>query len=194
MNESQKKELIWQSLRTKQGVVSDKLLDQITAISDEAYFPKFNLILAAEQPQNYLYLIISGVARSFSLDADGLDATKLFVTKEDYLIGESLFSDTSYEGFEDLTDLRCLRLEASAFHKIILSDEVLMRLYIGILEDTLRYKMRREYQFQSMSAAERYQNFLTEYPQLEAYVPQRTVASYIGVTKESLSRLRKKFS
>lgn len=51
--------------------------------------------------------------------------------------------------------------------------------------------MQREYAFQIMSATERYITFQKEYKEIEKRVPQRYIASYLGVTPESLSRIRR---
>jgi CRP-like cAMP-binding protein len=50
----------------------------------------------------------------------------------------------------------------------------------------------REYQLLAFSAEERYQSFLADYPGLSSRVTQSDIASYIGITPESLSRIRAK--
>jgi CRP-like cAMP-binding protein len=44
----------------------------------------------------------------------------------------------------------------------------------------------------SSSAYERYNSFITYYPEIEQYVPQKFIASYLGITPEFLSKVRKK--
>lgn len=51
-------------------------------------------------------------------------------------------------------------------------------------------KEKREAELLLNSAPERYQQFLTDYPDLETRVPQYHIASYLGITPESLSRIR----
>jgi CRP-like cAMP-binding protein len=51
---------------------------------------------------------------------------------------------------------------------------------------------RRIVQNFSMPAKERYEQFLKQYPQLEQRVPQYLIASYLGITKEFLSKIRKR--
>lgn len=59
------------------------------------------------------------------------------------------------------------------------------------LENSLLYKMEREYAFQIMSATERYIAFQREYKEIEKRINQRYIASYLGITPESLSRIRR---
>lgn len=51
--------------------------------------------------------------------------------------------------------------------------------------------MERIYSLQHQSATERYNNLLKIYPQLVNHVPHHYIASYLGITAESLSRIRK---
>jgi CRP-like cAMP-binding protein len=51
--------------------------------------------------------------------------------------------------------------------------------------------MERIYSLQYQSAAERYNNLLKIYPQLINHIPHHYIASYLGITPESLSRIRK---
>lgn len=51
---------------------------------------------------------------------------------------------------------------------------------------------RREYTFLACDASERYERFLQEFPGLDARISQSNIASYIGVTPETLSRIIKK--
>jgi CRP/FNR family transcriptional regulator, anaerobic regulatory protein len=50
---------------------------------------------------------------------------------------------------------------------------------------------RRIIQLLSANAEERYSSFVTTYPNLVQRVPQKMIASYLGITPESLSRVRK---
>ncbi len=68
----------------------------------------------------------------------------------------------------------------------------LKNFYIKALETTLRYKMKREYGFQNLDALGRYKAFQELFGSAEKRIPQNQIASYIGIKKESLSRLRKK--
>ena len=59
------------------------------------------------------------------------------------------------------------------------------------LENSLLYKMQREYAFQIMSATERYIAFQKEYEEIKERVSQHYIASYLGIKPESLSRIRR---
>lgn len=174
--------------------VSNEKIEELAALAQEASYPKQATILNIGEKQSYVYLILQGMARSYYIDDKGNDITKLFMRENEFLIGEALFMEESLEVFEAVESLKCLRFEAKAFKTILLSDPVLERSYIAILEQTIRYKMRREYAFQCMDATERYLEFQKVYPGIEERLQQNLIASYLGITKESLSRIRKKLA
>lgn len=169
-------------------------IDALAVLAQEADFPKQATILDIGEKQNYIYLILQGMARSYYIDEKGNDITKLFMRENEFLIGEALFMEESLEVFEAVETMKCLRFDAKTFKDILLSDPVLVRSYIAMLEQTIRYKMRREYAFQCLNATERYLEFQKAYPNIEDRLPQNLIASYLGVTKESLSRIRKNLS
>lgn len=150
------------------------------------------MILNMLEEQTEIYIIFSGLARSYYLDKDGNDITKYFMKENDFCIGESLFSkNRSIQGFEALENIKALRFNADQLKTLLLQDENLTQLYIEYLEKNLIYKMQREYGFQIMSATERYIDFKKEHKEIEKRVNQSYIASYLGITPESLSRIKR---
>ena len=97
----------------------------------------------------------------------------------------------SLEVFETLEKLKSIRFEAKKLKEVVLSDKTLLLFYTEMLEQTVIYKMRREYSLQNMQAMERYLQFREIYGDIEERVSQSVIASYIGIKKESLSRIRR---
>lgn len=64
-------------------------------------------------------------------------------------------------------------------------------IYIKKLEETIIYKMNRENGFQTKSETERYLEFKRSYYEIENRVNQSCIASYLGVSPVSLSRIRR---
>ena len=194
MDKNQKYDAIKNLFRQAPMPINEGSMEALSRLAQEVSFPKQTTILDIGEKQNYIYLILQGMARSFYIDEKGNDITKLFMRENEFLMGEALFMEESLEVFEAVENLKCLRFDAKSFKEIVFSDPVFERIYIASLERTIRYKMRREYAFQCLNATERYLEFQKEYPNIENRLPQNLIASYLGVTKESLSRIRKKLS
>lgn len=174
------------------NIRSEEILNEMMSITEKVTFKKGEMILNMGDSQNYVYLILEGIVRSYYLDINGNDITKAFMKENDFCVGESLFEkEPSVQGFECLEDVTTLKFDSKKFKKIVLSDDVLIKTYITFLENNLIYKMKRESSFQIMSGTERYINFHREYSDIEKRVNQSYIASYLGIAPESLSRIKR---
>ncbi|NBC03944.1 MAG: Crp/Fnr family transcriptional regulator, partial [Bacteroidetes bacterium] len=63
-----------------------------------------------------------------------------------------------------------------------------------ILQNHIRHLQKRIDQLIGSNAEERYLDFLEKYPDLTLRVPQWMIASYLGITPESLSRVRRELA
>ena len=172
--------------------ITEDLLNNIIKLSKKKVFKKGELILAMGEPMSKIFFIIKGIARSYYLDMQGHDVTKSFIKEYDFCIGESLITNTrSAEGFEALEDIVSIEFEAKQLKEYFLSEKVLTDIYIKKLEKTIIYKMNRENGFQIKSATERYLEFKKVYCEVENRVSQSYIASYLGISPVSLSRIRR---
>lgn len=179
-------------MKTIFQIQNEEVLNEIFMITKEIEFPKHQMILGIKEKHEYIYVILKGIVRSFYLDIQGNDVTKMFMKEKDFCIGESLFEkQQSEQGFETLEPVRALRMNAAELKRIILANEELTQVYIQYLEENLLYKMKRENSFQIMSATERYLSFHKEHPEIERRVNQSYLASYLGIAPESLSRIKR---
>lgn len=172
--------------------ITEDLLKNIIELSKNKVFKKGELILRMGEPMSKVYFIIKGIARSYYIDMQGNDVTKSFIKEYDFCIGESLFiNKISEEGFEALEDIVALEFEAKKLKEYLFSEKVLTDIYIRKLEETIIYKMNRENGFQIKSATERYLEFKRSYYEIENRVNQSYIASYLGISPVSLSRIRR---
>jgi CRP-like cAMP-binding protein len=63
-----------------------------------------------------------------------------------------------------------------------------------MLDKAIVYKEKRESDFLRKNGTQRYMDFIIEYPLLEKRIPHYYIASYLGLTPVSLSRIRKKLN
>ncbi|MBQ3968962.1 MAG: Crp/Fnr family transcriptional regulator [Clostridia bacterium] len=170
---------------------SECILD-IVKTGKEKNFKKGELILGIGERMNKVYFILDGIARSYYIDNDGNDVTKSFLCEYNFCVSESFFvNDISCQSFEAIENMTVLEYDAENLKSIIMSIPELKDAYIQMLEQTIVYKMNRESSFQLESAAERYINFKKIMPNIENRVKQSYIASYLGITSVSLSRIRR---
>lgn len=167
-------------------------LSELLAITEEKHYKKGQIILHSGDVCHYIGYVVKGVVRSYYLDHDGNDVTKNFHIEDHLIIDEALLglnnSICTYEALEDCTILFAERFQVRL---LIQQNDYIKNLYLFGLEDGLRYKIMRENAFLTQNATERYINFKKQYPMLEKRVKLAYIASYLGITPESLSRIRR---
>jgi CRP-like cAMP-binding protein len=148
--------------------------------------------LQAGDPSVELAMVMKGLFRSFHIDEEGKDVTKYF-----YPEGSKLFSYKAYITKENskysiqaLEDSEILVAKISDFEETVKSNLRLLVFYKKILDDALIMKEEHASSFKLLTNAERYKQFLAQYPGLEKRVKQHQLASYLGITPVSLSRIR----
>ena len=92
--------------------------------------------------------------------------------------------------WEAIEEATVMLFDARQMKELILRHEHLKTLWIELLEGGMRYKIYRENGFLTENATARYLNFCRRYPALATRIPQRYIATYLGIKPESLSRIR----
>ena len=137
-------------------------------------------------------LVLDGICRSYYVDGEGNDITRGFCTQGTLCMDEGLFgyseSIVTWEALEETT-LMCF--DVRQMKELIDEYMQLKSVYVTLLERALRYKIYRENGFLVEDATQRYLHFKSLYPSICGSVKQHYIATYLGITPESLSRIRK---
>ena len=166
-------------------------LGELVAISSFRVIAQGSLIASIGDGTGYSGLMLNGTARSYYIDSEGNDITRGFAVEGSLFMDEGLYGYDEricmWEALEDSTVMLC---ETSRVKDLIRSNAAFKDLWICLLEMSVRYKLYRENGFLVESAAERYIHFKKLYPEVCRRVPQKHIATYLGITPESLSRIR----
>jgi CRP-like cAMP-binding protein len=173
--------------------VSTALEERLKGILRRDTFPKRHFLLKEGQVSNYIYFIEKGFIRSYYLK-DGKEITSWFMKEGDVIISVNSFYKRlpSYEyiqaieestvSFIDYNELHQLYNEFTEFNIV---GRRLTEKYYGLSEERL-YSMRKQ------SAEERFKFLLDKYPEIFKRAPLGCIASYLGVSLETVSRIRGK--
>lgn len=163
-------------------------INKIVDLNKTTFFKKGEMIPAEHKG----FLLLSGVIRGYYLDTDGSDVTHLFIF-EGSTYGSDFLTTSKPQvcSFEALEECKTAELNRAALLDQIKKDQGLMMAYIHMLEEALKHRISRETGLVTKSATERYLDLKNEYPGIEKRVSQAYIASYLGITPVSLSRIRR---
>ncbi len=170
---------------------SEELVGEIVSLASFRVVKKGEILASIGDNTTCAGLTLSGLARSYYIDSDGNDITRGFAPEG------TMFMDEGFFGYpericmwETLEETTIMISETAAIKKMIKENDSFKDIWIYLLESAMRYKIYRENGFLVENATERYLHFKKLYPDLSERVPQRHIATYLGIAPESLSRIR----
>ncbi len=156
-------------------------------------FPKGTILLREGEVPKACYFVLGGLVRQYQM-IEGVEKTTEFYTAKNGSISSFHFinqtpSDSYLVCLEDCILIYGTRdVDASNYEKF----PVLKAITGKMLEYDLNKSKEKFAHFITSSPKERYLQFLASHPDLVNRVPLHQIASYLGVTPESLSRIRKR--
>jgi len=170
------------------SIISKELLkDLITAVK----FRKGHTLLQADKIEKNIYFINKGLARAFSYK-DDMEITFWFGTEGETIISMKSYiaNQKGYENIELLEDCELYELKAVDLQRLFEIDINIANWGRRFAELELLKTEERLISRQVRTASERYKALLTDYPDLIKRVQLGYIASYLGITQVSLSRIR----
>lgn len=143
----------------------------------------------------YDYFVNKGCLRTYSIDEKGQEHVVQF-SIEDWWTGDmySFLTQTparyTIDALED-TELLCL--EKNALEELYVKVPKFEKFFRHLLQNAFVSLQERVIANLSQTADERYCTFIEKYPLMEKRLPLKQIASYLGITPESLSRIRSNY-
>ena len=171
--------------------ISDGLIEEILPYTKKRSVNRGNFLLRQNQRCKEFILITKGCTRLFYV-AKEIEYTVWFGFPNN--VGseiQSFISEQPSKFFvEAIEDLEYLSIPRSSHHKLMESVPAWHLFTRKLWEDTIVHIIDRIMAFQHQSATERYLELIKD-PDYLQMIPQKYLASYLGITRTSLSRLRK---
>lgn len=151
-------------------------------------------LLQAGNVARHINFIHSGALKAYYLDVKS-DENIIMLAVDDWWITD-MYSFTSGEpAMQYISAIEhsiIYQLQKNDFDQLLVKIPVFERFFRILMQNAYIREQLRVIQNLSMPAEERYLNFLKKYPQLVQRVTQKQIASYIGVSPEFLSAMRKR--
>lgn len=175
----------------KYTALSEKAEEAIVAICSSITIKKNKDLQPIGHTCKTIYFINKGIARIYYFK-DGIDVTENFFFENSIIARvESLFTGKpSRKAIQVLEDAEITGINANLLFKLYDSFPEIERLFRKIFEAAYVETVHRIEGIQFHTAEERYKALLQEAPDILKRVPLKYVASYLGITQVSLSRIR----
>jgi CRP-like cAMP-binding protein len=167
----------------------------IAAHFDRRIFNKNEIITKQGRTENYLSFIESGIVRFYIPDDENELTFNFSFNREFTCAYDSFLTQTPSEyELQALTESIVWRISYSDLQKVYAQTQVGNYLGRFASERLFLAKSKRELSLLKYNAKERYLRLFSEQPDILKFIPMKYIASYIGITPQGLSRIRRQIS
>jgi CRP-like cAMP-binding protein len=151
------------------------------------------LLLIEGQTCKYLSYVHSGALRAFHLDKEGKESTIMFAVADWWITDMYCYLNEkpAMMYIEAIEDSCIFQLSKEGLEKLFNDVPKFERFFRILMQNAYTREQLRLIENLSLSAENRYDSFLHKYPQIAKVVTQKQIASYLGITPEFLSAIRK---
>jgi CRP-like cAMP-binding protein len=176
--------------------LTDSEFEHFSSHFTERKMRKKQYILQQGDVAKHLFFVNKGCLRSFETDDTGKEHVIQFSIENWWVsdMDSNLSQLPSQLNIECLENCELLQIDIQNLEKLYLGMPNLERFFRIITQNALVVSQRRLLSVMSKSALQRYLDFSDRYPLFMQRLPNHHIASYLGITPESLSRLRKEYA
>ena len=140
----------------------------------------------------YECYVISGCTKTFYLDDDGQEHIIMFSIEDWWAADMGSFIDQTPADFniQCLENTELVMFSYDTIEDLYIRVPKLERFFRRIIEKAFIASQKRIVRNFSLTAKEQYLHFRQQYPEIEQRIPQYMIASYLGITKEFLSKIK----
>lgn len=154
---------------------------------------KNEILLNAGEVCNHMYFVVQGILRTFHLNGNGTEFTRLIRKENQFctVLLSFLEKKSSVATIQALEKGVLLAISSEDFRTLTKESEVAQKIYTKTLEDFENFHLKRLEFLTSYSPKEKTEIFLKEYQELEPRLTDKVIASYLQITPETYCRCKK---
>lgn len=183
---------IFENYITSLGSFTKEELALIRAQAIEKKIRRRQFLLQEGEVCRHKIFVTSGLLRTYRVKDDGTEHIMRFAAENSWSIDPESFNTQtpSKYNIEALEDSRVIMWSREAFMQLFVAIPALKQLSEKVMERSINENQNRIFMNISYTAEEKYEAFIRQCPDVFARVPLHMVASYLGVSRETLSRVR----
>ncbi|MEL6254123.1 MAG: Crp/Fnr family transcriptional regulator [Bacteroidota bacterium] len=168
------------------------LFEMLTPAKRTREYKKDETIISIGEISNKFVFVQKGILRTFQIDEKSEEITSGFTFPGDFdIVAYSFFSrHSSREAIVALTDCSLDEYFYDDIIDILADDPKISKLVFSLLSLYIETLEIRLYEMRNKNAAQRYQTLKVNHPLHVAQIPDYLIASYLGISKEQMSRIK----
>ena len=181
---------------SRRVAITDEEFELTRALLTPRTVRKHQFLLQEGEVCKALAFVGSGCLREYTVDQKGAEHILQFAVTDWWIsdLQSFLTGTPSTRTIDALNDSEVLLLDRENRERLLEAVPKMERFFRLLLEANYVATHRRVQESLSLSAEERYLTFIRTYPNVVEQIPQNQIASYLGITPQSLSRIRKELS
>ncbi|RZJ53353.1 MAG: Crp/Fnr family transcriptional regulator [Flavobacterium sp.] len=176
------------------GNLNQQQIDLITSKATELEVPKDQYFSEAGKISTQVGFVLDGILRVCYYDNKGEEITKYFIDENNLVVDLESFQNSicSSAYVQAVTDCKLIVFSKQDWDELLQTIISWDAIIHKIIARALMQKIERRSPLVSEDATTRYLSFMEKYPKILNRIPLSYLASYLGITQSSLSRIRKK--
>jgi CRP-like cAMP-binding protein len=178
---------------SKHITLDEAELRHFTSVLTYKTVSKKTYLLKEGQHCNAINYVVSGALRAFCLDKEGKEATIMFAVSDWWVTDMYCFvqQKTAMMYIEAIEDSVICSVRKEDLDELYVKIPKFERFFRILMQNAYTREQLRIIENLSLTAEKRYDSFLEKYPHIAQQVTQKQIASYLGITPEFLSAIRK---
>ncbi|MGZ3757264.1 MAG: Crp/Fnr family transcriptional regulator [Mucilaginibacter sp.] len=179
-----------------QCTLTEQELEQIGSACVVRHVRKKQYLLQEGEVAMHTTFLVSGCMRMYRVDDQGNEHILIFGTENWWMMDKESFitGNPSKYFIEALEDCQVLLWPKAVFQQFVQQIPALATFMHNLVNTGFMALQNRVYESISLTAEEKYHNFIKTYPDIFNRVPLHMIASYLGVSRETLSRVRNQYA
>lgn len=172
-------------------ISEDKMVSQIENITTPFRVDKGKLVTLQGEKQTDFIFLVSGIFRGYYIDANGEEVTDCFGIKAGTpCMSIAVNNGISPINIQAVTTCDFVKISASSLMPLLEQSVLLLRIYIDILQTALQVHWNQKVIITQHNSADRYRWFMESFPNLSEKVKDKDIASYLGMSPVTFSRVK----
>ena len=174
--------------------LSDEVYDVFMDFAIEKEYPKGEILIEHGKKNEFIFFLISGSAKSYNFK-DSKQICLWFAFESDCIATiRSLDDLISQETVELLEDSELIQIKLGDLMTLSNQFTSISSLMVQLLKEHILFLEYKLNGLQFMTSEERYAKLIRDYPEVLQRVSLTDIASYLGISRETLSRIRRKIT